>query len=174
MRFSLSVCACPPRSALSLALLWVLASLPQFLLMGSHVWECWVHLSPGVGPLPELKYDMLKIPVQVTSYPEQLVFRGPLDGSGGAKFVLSAAKLAIESYIKHGCLEGRHQVSQPMVYKMVYDSEMAWDEVDDVTPADLKVVVKKSRRKVSQNHHHRKSRRMPSQNHHHYKSTSLD
>ena len=40
-----------------------------------------------------------------------------------------------------GCLEGRHQVSQPMVYKMVYDTEMAWDEVDDVTPADLKVVV---------------------------------
>ena len=110
--------------------------------MDGHVWECMVHLHPGVGPLPALWYDRLKYPVVCTSYREQLVFRGPLDGSGGVRSVLSAAKLAIGSYIQHGNLQGVHQVSQPIVYKMVRDSEVAWDDVDGITHGDFLVIVK--------------------------------
>ena len=135
----LSVCVLAPPVGAFLVLLWVLARLPQFVLMDVHVWKCLVHLHPGIGPLPPLWYGMLKYPVKCNSYRERLIFTGPLDGSGGAKFVLSAAKLAIRSYINHGRLQGWHQVSQPMVYKMVYDSEVAWDDVVDLTSEDCAV-----------------------------------
>ena len=96
-----------------------------------------MHLDDTVGKLPDLRLDLLKWPVQLSMYPEQLMIRGPLDGTGGARYTLSAAKLIIKSYIDNGCLPGWGSVSDPLLYKLVFDSETPWECVRDLSHSDL-------------------------------------
>ena len=55
--------------------------------------------------------------------------------------MLQGAKLAVQSYVTHGFLTWE-QVSTPLLYKMVYDSEVAWDTIPNASWADMAIPVK--------------------------------
>lgn len=103
--------------------------------ISSYAWLCVVNLQPDAiqtdQELPDFDYSGLQMPVTCEILPQQLVFRGPWNGTGGSEFLCSAAKTALQSYINIGYLAGWHVVGKPCLYKckLAFHSQPSWDNI---------------------------------------------